>query len=98
MALDAFGVNIPPRQLRAEALDAQHMYGNGVGTLITALAAVAQEHGLEAADLRDSSGDIRRWTLDDIRAHLQQEQPVIVQVRYRSLPGRGSAYYFGDHY
>ena len=23
---------------------------------------------------------------------------MIVQVRYRSLPGRGGAYYFGDHY
>jgi hypothetical protein len=23
---------------------------------------------------------------------------VVVQVRYRSLPGRGGAYYYGDHY
>jgi hypothetical protein len=23
---------------------------------------------------------------------------VVVQVRYRSLPGRGGVYYFGDHY
>ncbi len=98
MALDAFGVDVPPRQLRSEALDAQHMYGNGVGTLITALAQVAQEHGLQALDLRGDDGSINRWSLDDIRAHLQQEQPVIVQVRYRLLPGRGGAYYFGDHY
>ena len=98
MALDAVGVTVPPRQLRAEALDAQHMYGNGVGTLITALAQVAQQHGLQALDLRGDDGSIHRWSLDDVRAHLQQEQPVIVQVRYRSLPGRGGAYYFGDHY
>lgn len=98
MALDAFGVNVTPRQLRAEALDAQHMYGNGTGTLITALAQVAEEHGLSANDLRAEDGSIRRWTLDDIRAHVQAGEPVIVQVRYRSLPGRGGAYYFGDHY
>jgi LysM repeat protein len=98
MALDAFGVNVPARQLRSEALDAQHMYGNGVGTLITALATVAEEHGLSALDLRASDGSIRRWGLDDIRAHVQAGHPVIVQVRYRSLPGRGGAYYFGDHY
>ncbi len=98
MALDAVGLTVPPRQLRAEALDAQHMYGNGVGTLITALAQVAQQHGLQALDLRGDDGSIHRWSLDDVRAHLQQEQPVIVQVRYRSLPGRGGAYYFGDHY
>ena len=47
---------VPPRQLRAEALDAQHMYGNGVGTLITALAQVAQQHGLQALDLRGDDG------------------------------------------
>jgi uncharacterized protein YvpB len=98
MALDAFGVNVTPRELRSEALDAQHMYGNGVGTLITALAQVAQEHGLSASDLRDDDGSIHRWSLDDVRAHVRQGQPVIVQVRYRSLPGRGGAYYFGDHY
>jgi hypothetical protein len=84
--------------LRAEALDAQHMYGNGVGTLITALAQVAQQHGLQALDLRGDDGSINHWSLDDLRAHVQQEQPVIVQVRYRNLPGRGGAYYFGDHY
>jgi LysM repeat protein len=98
MALDALGVSVPPRQLRGEALDAQHMYGNGVGTLITALAAVAEEHGLQAVDLRDEDGSIKRWSLDDLRAHVRQGQPVIVQVRYRLLPGRGGAYYFGDHY
>jgi LysM repeat protein len=98
MALDAFGVSATPRQLRAEALDAQHMYGNGVGTLITALAAVVEEHGLSALDLRDDSGALHRWSLDDLRDQVRQSRPVIVQVRYRSLPGRGGAYYFGDHY
>lgn len=98
MALDAFGVSVPPRQLRAEALEAQHMYGNGVGTLITALAQVVEQNGLSAIDLREPSGELRRWSLDEVRGQVQQGHPVIVQVRYRSLPGRGGAYYFGDHY
>jgi LysM repeat protein len=98
MALDAFGVSVPPRQLRAAALEAQHMYGNGVGTLITALAQVVEQNGLSAVDLRDDSGALHRWSLDDVRDQIQQAHPVIVQVRYRSLPGRGGAYYFGDHY
>jgi hypothetical protein len=98
MALEAFGVSVPLRDLRAATLDAQRMYGNGVGTLITGLAQTVQQHGLSAMDLRDSAGGIRKWTLDDIRAHIQQGHPVITQVRYRSLPGRGRAYYFGDHY
>ena len=98
MALDAFGLSVPSRQIRAAALDAQRMYGNGVGTLITALAQVVEQNGLEAIGLRDAAGAIRRWGLDDLRAQIQQGRPVIVQVRYRLLPGRGGAYYFGDHY
>jgi LysM repeat protein len=98
MALDAFGVSVSPRQLRSETLSAQHMFGNGVGTLITALADVVSQHGLSALDLRDEAGGLNRWSVDDIRAHVRLGQPVIVQVRYRSLPGRGGAYYFGDHY
>jgi LysM repeat protein len=98
MALEAFGVSVPLRQLRAAVLDAQHMHGNGVGTLITALAQIVQQNGLSATDLRDEAGALRHWGLDDIRAHIHQGHPVIVQVRYRSLPGRGGAYYFGDHY
>jgi uncharacterized protein YvpB len=74
------------------------MYGNGVGTLITALAQVVEQNGLSAVDLRDDSGALHRWSLDDVRDQIQQGHPVIVQVRYRSLPGRGGAYYFGDHY
>jgi LysM repeat protein len=98
MVLEAFGISVPSRQLRAAALAAQRMYGNGVGTLITALAQVVQQNGLSAKDLHDGSGALHRWSLDDIRAHVRQSQPVIVQVRYRSLPGRGGAYFFGDHY
>jgi LysM repeat protein len=97
MAMEAFGVSLPPRQVRAAALDAQHIYGNGVGTLITALAAVAQQQGLSVVGLYDGGG-VHRWSLDDLRAQVQQGHPVVVQVRYRSLPGRGGAYYFGDHY
>jgi LysM repeat protein len=98
IAMSALGVDVPSRQLRAEALNAQHMWGNGVGTLLTALAAVVEAHGLSALDVYAAGGGLHRWSLDEIRAHIQQGHPVVVQVRYRSLPGRGGAYYFGDHY
>jgi LysM repeat protein len=98
MALDAFGVSVAPGTLRSQALSAQHMSGNGVGTLITALAQVIDENGLTAYGLRDDSGGLDHWSLDDLRAQIQKGRPVVVQVRYRALPGRGGAYYFGDHY
>jgi hypothetical protein len=36
--------------------------------------------------------------VDEIRDHIAQGHPVVVQTRYRSLPGRGGTYYVGDHY
>jgi hypothetical protein len=97
MALEAFGVSLPGRALRQQALDAQRIYGNNVGTLLTALAQVIRQQGLSVTGMFDGAS-LHRWSLDDIRAHVQQGRPVVVQVRYRSLPGRGGAYYFGDHY
>jgi len=58
---------------------------------------VVEQHGLSAYDLRDGGG-LHRWSLDEIRSHIQQGHPVVVQVRYRSLPGRGGVAYYGDHY
>jgi hypothetical protein len=97
MVLDSFGISVPLAQVRAEALDAQKMWGNGTGTLITALAQVVEKHGLTTLDLRQGD-QIRRWSLDDVRAHLRQKRPIVVQVRYRSLPGREGSAYLGDHY
>ncbi len=98
MALDAFGIHLTSGQARAEALDVQRMWGNGTGTLITALATVAQNHGASVLGLRNPDGGIHRWSLDDVRSHVAQGHPVVVQARYRSLPGRGNVAYYGDHY
>jgi uncharacterized protein YvpB len=98
MAMAAFGVSVPAPRLRAEALDAQRMWGNGTGTLMTALAAVVEGHGLKTHGLRDAAGNIDTWSLDDLRGQLRQRRPVVVQVRYRALPGREATRYYGDHY
>lgn len=98
MALEAFGVSLSSGQLRAETLNAQRIWGNDVGTLITALAEVTRQHGLEAVGLYASDGALRRWTVDDIRSEVRQGHPVVVQVHYRALPNRGGALFFGDHY
>ena len=98
MALAAFGVDVPPSQLRQEVLNAQHMWGNNAGTVMPALAAVAQQHGLKTLDMYDADGSISHWTLDDIRGDIAAGHPVVVQVRYRSLPGRANIPYFQDHY
>jgi hypothetical protein len=98
MVLESFGIAVPQSKLRSQVLGTQGFGGNGTGTLITALAQVVAGYDLEIHDLRTSDGAIRRWSVDDVRAHLGQKHPVVVQVRYRALPGREGAYYYGDHY
>jgi LysM repeat protein len=97
MVLESFGIEVPQPKLRAQVLDTQRMWGHGTGTLISALAQVVESYGLQTLDLRPG-GEIRRWSLDDIRRHLNARHPVVVQVRYRALPGREGAYFYGDHY
>ena len=98
MALASFGISVPAPQLRAEVLDAQHMWGNNVGTVMPALATVVENHGLSTYNMRDPDGSIHQWSVDEVRDQISIGHPVVAQVRYRSLPGRGGALYFGDHY
>jgi hypothetical protein len=97
MVLEGFGVKVPLGQLREEVLDTQKIWGNGTGTLMTALAEVVESHGLQTYGLR-SEEQIRRWTLDDVREQLRLRRPLVIQTYYRALPGREGAAYYGDHY
>lgn len=97
MALAALGIDASPGKLRPQVLNAQRLWGNDVGTLITALAQVGESYGATAVGLYEGD-QIHRWTLDEIRQQLNLRRPVIVQVRYRALPGREGYSYAGDHY
>jgi hypothetical protein len=97
MALESFGIEVSTAELRARTLDTQQMWGDEAGTLLDALARVAQSYGVRTPGLFAGSR-LRRWTIPDIREHVQAGHPVIVQVRYRALPGREDFPYFGDHY
>ena len=98
MALAALGIEASPGVLRPPVLNAQRMWGNNIGSLITALAQVAERYGARPIGLRDDGGGIRRWSLDDLRSELREKRPIVVQVSYRRLPGREGAAFYGDHY
>jgi ABC-type bacteriocin/lantibiotic exporter with double-glycine peptidase domain len=98
MALGYHGRNVPTRDLRALVNDLQGTHGMyDAGSTIESLAAIAQRHGLRALDLQNGS-KLRRWTIDDVRRHLEAGNPIVPQVWYRGLPGRESRSYQGDHY
>ena len=78
-------------------LIAQGFGGNSVGTLIDALARTASNNGAKPTGLFDGN-QVHRWSTGDLRAQLRARHPVIVQVKFRGLPGRTFSSYFGDHY
>jgi hypothetical protein len=101
MALESFGMNMPPSDLRGQVLDSENFdtSDDDAGSFIWALARVAQTHGLSTHGLFESdSSELHRWSVEEIRDHLRGGRPVIVQVVYRALPGREDSGYYGDHY
>ncbi|MEA2642227.1 MAG: Peptidase like family [Chloroflexota bacterium] len=97
MALGAYGIDVASAELRTQTLDAQGMWGDEAGTLLDALAQVAQSYGVRPIGLYGSQG-FRRWSVADVRQQLEAGRPVIVQVLFRALPGREASLYYGDHY
>jgi LysM repeat protein len=97
MGLESLGIWVSSTDLRRQVLAAQGFGGNASGTLLDALARVAARNGARTIGLEGDAG-LARWSPDDIRSQLRAGRPVIVQVRYRALPGRGYSAYAGDHY
>ena len=101
MALESFGVNLPPPEVRGQVLDTENFSpsDDDAGSFIWALANVAQSNGLRVSGLYDGDGSsLHHWTVDEVRDSVRRGQPVIVQVVYRGLPGREDSGYYGDHY
>jgi Peptidase_C39 like family len=100
MALETFGVNLPPFEVRSQVLDTEQFsqFDDEAGSFIWALARVAQRHGLQVNGLYETGGALHRWSLDEVRDSLRRGQPVIAQVVYRGLPEREDSSYYGDHY
>jgi LysM repeat protein/uncharacterized protein YvpB len=97
MGLESLGISMSSTELRRQVLSAQGMWGNNVGTLMDALAKVAANNGAKPIGLYDG-GRIAKWSQKDLREQLQAGRPVVVQVRFRALPGRGGVPYYADHY
>jgi hypothetical protein len=101
MALESFGMNFAPVDLRGQVLDSENFNtsDDDAGSFIWALAQVAQSHGLSTLGLYESDGsELHRWSVEEIRDHVRGGRPVIAQVVYRALPGREDSGYYGDHY
>ena len=97
MAIESFGIYVPTAQSRVLAMRAMGISDPFSGTTLESLRAVAETYGLQGLDLHEN-GRYKKWSLEDVRAHLRAGHPVIPQLRYRMMPGREWLWVSYDHY
>ncbi len=98
MVLAAFGLDVGPSQVRDYLNSLIDNYDQDTGTSLDVLTQIGRQAGLSALDLYSDRGGYRYWSTDAVRWHVQQGQPVITLVKYRSLPGHGQSPADSDHY
>jgi len=97
MALEYLGTTVDTAQLRDAANRLQGTSGPDVGFGIEHLASVAELFGARSLDLYQGRS-FRRWSVEDLRGHLRERHPVIVELRFRQMPGRSQSETWDDHY
>jgi uncharacterized protein YvpB len=101
MVLAAYGKDVPTMDVRKHVNKLQGTEGAyDSGTFIENIFWVAKSYGMRPNGLwpNPQAKNHKKWTLDEVRAKLDDGQPIIPQVWYRGLPGRESKAYNGDHY
>ncbi len=97
MALEFFRVSATTAELRSLTDRLQGTSDPETGVAIEHLQRAVELMGLKGYDLY--AGDhFKRWSLEDLRRHLIQGHPVVPQLRFRLMPGRGESDYQEDHY
>jgi hypothetical protein len=97
MVLEAYGISQGNDDLRYLTHTYQGTWPRRGGTALQHMAQVGEDFGLRAVGLYE--GDrFRRWSVDDVRAEVEQGRPVIALVKYRLLPGRDYSPVRYDHY
>jgi uncharacterized protein YvpB len=97
MALGALGVNADQIALRRLANAQMGISSPYNGTTWESLAYAAHVNGVKTEGLYNGQ-HYRSWTIDDLKNELDQGHPVVLLVRYWSLPDHYGSAFAGDHY
>jgi hypothetical protein len=98
MVLQFFRVGVPTAELRTVAEKLQGTSDPDLGFSIEFLEGTVDRLGMKGLDLERAPAKLKPWTIEDVRGHLGQGHPVIVELRFKAMPGRSMAGYSEDHY
>lgn|GEM_PF-2186907 len=97
MGLGALGVQADQISLRKLADQQMGFSDPNSGTTWEALAYAARQSGVSTEGLYNGNS-YRVWSIGDLKAELSGGHPVLLLVRYWSLPDHTASSYSGDHY
>jgi LysM repeat protein len=99
MALGALNISADQQTLRRLANVQLGTSDPNSGTTWASLAYAAQAKGAKVSGPYVGQGASRRsWTIDDLKSELAQGHPVLLLVKYRSLPGNAQSAFGSDHF
>jgi LysM repeat protein len=98
MILSYYGVTTPSDDLRALVNRSTGVWSLDGGSDWESLVYAAAMSGFRADGLYSSPTQYRHWSVDDLFRYVRQGLPVMLLVRYRTLPGHEWGGWWGDHY
>ena len=105
MIVTAYGHPVKTIEVRRLVNKIQGTEGEyDAGSFLESLWTVAERYGLKPMDLfsgeKNDKGEplLRRWSMEDLKRHLDAGRPIVPQGWYRGLPGRERNPYWGAHY
>ena len=98
MFMSSFGEHWSTAGIRRSVNEQMGVWHPDNGSTWESLAYAARVRGFEVHGLYDEEGLYRMWTIDDLLAETAEGRPVMLLVRYWSLPGKDDSSWWGDHY
>lgn len=98
MAMSYYGEWWSTHGIRKSVNEYLGYWGVDGGSSWESLKYAAEIRDFATVGLYDAEGYYRQWTIDDLVEQTSQGRPVILLVRYWSLPGHGDEAWWGDHY
>ncbi|MCL4535511.1 MAG: C39 family peptidase, partial [Bacteroidetes bacterium] len=98
MIMSFYGEHWSTTSIRRSVVEHSGIPSYDAGSTWEDIAYAAQKRGFTTIGLFDGMGGYRRWTFDDLMQQVQQGRPVMLLVRFWSLPGHEQKAWYGDHY
>ena len=98
MLMAFYGEQWTTTSIRRSVVEHSGIPGYDIGTTWEDLAYAAQKRGFDTLGLFDGMGGYKKWTFEQLAGELVQGRPVMLLVRFWSLPGHAEKEWWGDHY